>query len=86
MPFADSLTFAGVFGCLAVIHAFARCHAVAVNLCSVGGLSLSGNTCEHCCSGKGESGTSGGGFEVHLYILSNRQGCRLEGCSVPTQH
>jgi hypothetical protein len=86
VTFANALPLTGIFCGFAIVHAFARRHAVAVNLSRVGSLSLSRNTGKQGGSGESESGTSGSGFEVHFCILGDRQGCRLERCSVPTQH
>jgi hypothetical protein len=83
VTFANALTFAGILRSLAIVHACARCHAVAVHLNSVSSLCLRGNTSKQSRCGESESGTGSGVFEVHFYILGNRQGGRLDGLFSP---
>ncbi|VXB43637.1 hypothetical protein PSEUDO8BK_30355 [Pseudomonas sp. 8BK] len=67
---ADSLTFAAVFGGLAVILAFAGRDAVAVNLGFFSCDDSAGHAGEHGSSSEGNGGTSSsGGFHGHVRIL-----------------
>jgi hypothetical protein len=68
LAFARTHAFARMVFGLAVVLAFTGVDAIAMNL-GIGSLHLGGDTGKHASSSDSESGTSGGGFDVHFYFL-----------------